>query len=131
MMNKTIYYILSFTWGIMIAAAGALVALGLVICGYHPVKNIYGWAFFLPGNFGGLSLGPFCFVSTSALLEHEFGHSIQNCWFGPFMLFIVMIPSAIRYWYREFNHITNPSYDAIWFEGQATKLGNKYKEFSK
>lgn len=49
------------------------------------------------------------------------------------MPFVICIPSAIRYWYREFIWHFNkekfnklPEYDAIWFEGQATKWGKKY-----
>lgn len=49
------------------------------------------------------------------------------------MPFVICIPSAIRYWYREFILHFNrekfnklPEYDAIWFEGQATKWGKKY-----
>ena len=49
------------------------------------------------------------------------------------MPFVICIPSAIRYWYREFIWHCNkekfnklPEYDAIWFEGQATKWGKKY-----
>ena len=47
------------------------------------------------------------------------------------MPFIVCIPSAIRYWYRNikvsFGKDLQP-YDSIWFEGQATTLGLKYIE---
>ena len=73
-------------------------------CGYRPKRNIYGWYIEIGGNFGGADLGPFCIVSTNPsrhLLNHEFGHAIQNCYFGPLFPFIVAIPSAIRYWYRE------------------------------
>ena len=57
---------------------------------------------------------------------HECGHGIQNCIWGPLMIFVVCIPSATRYWYREFKYhrkgLTPPTkYDDIWFEGQATR----------
>ena len=49
------------------------------------------------------------------------------------MPFLVSIPSAMRYWYREYLvrkkkklHSELPPYDSIWFEGWATKLGDKY-----
>lgn len=46
------------------------------------------------------------------------------------MPFVVCIPSAIRYWYFEFyrrKHNKFPcEYDAIWFEGQASRWGKKY-----
>ena len=44
------------------------------------------------------------------------------------MPFVICIPSAARYWYREYLWHFNkekyrklPPYDSIWFEGQATK----------
>ena len=52
---------------------------------------------------------------------------------GILMPFVISIPSAIRYWYREIIYRTNrtkysklPPYDSIWFEGQATSLGINY-----
>lgn len=68
-----------------------------------------------------------CKNPSSHLLEHEFGHSIQNCFLGPLFLAYVMIPSVIRFWYRELNHVTEPSYDYAWFEQQATMFGERYK----
>ena len=62
------------------------------------------------------------------MLYHESGHGIQNLLFGPLMPFVVSIPSAIRYWYREYLMKVKkikcwnlPDYDSIWFEGTATK----------
>ena len=55
--------------------------------------------------------------------NHELGHTFQNAILGPFFIFIVAIPSAIRYWYRRFSKKTKPEYDAIWFEGSATSIG--------
>ena len=56
---------------------------------------------------------------------------IQNAILGPFMPFVVGIPSAIRYWYRELKYnrkgkVPPTSYDSIWFEGQATRIGVNY-----
>ena len=47
------------------------------------------------------------------------------------MLFVIVIPSATRYWYRNWALAKGkklPDYDAIWFEGSATKIGAKYRE---
>lgn len=87
-------------------------------------------------NWGGFNLGAYSLIdeiTKEKLYKHEVGHSIQNCFFGPFMLFIVTIPSIVRYWYRKFNkNKPLPPYDAIWFESMATKLGNKFlKEYKK
>ena len=87
-------------------------------------------------NWGGVELGCFFLCDNSAdeyILAHESGHGLQNCLWGPLMPFVICIPSAIRYWYREFIWHFNkekfnklPEYDAIWFEVQATKWGKKY-----
>lgn len=118
---------------------GGIVFLILMLFGYKPKKNQYGWYIEIGKNWGGLSLGPFCLVyknPTQYILNHEFGHAIQNCWFGPFMVFI-NIASAIRYWYRDYQVLVNhkkysdlSDYDSIWFEGQATKLGNYYNKLN-
>ena len=50
---------------------------------------------------GGLELGCFFICSegpTEHLLAHEAGHGLQNCLWGPLFPFVIMIPSAIRYW---------------------------------
>ena len=61
---------------------------------------------------------------------HEFGHSLQNCLWGPLFPFVIAIPSATRYWYRDISakkgNKPTTDYDAVWFEGQATEWGNKY-----
>lgn len=88
------------------------------------------------GNYwGGVSLGNFILTDQDWewVIKHEIGHTIQNAWMGPFFIFLVGIPSAVRYWYRELKYhrynIKPPTdYDAIWFEHQASVLGNKYFE---
>lgn len=81
-------------------------------------------------------MGGFCVVDKYASLSlqrHEAGHSLQNILLGPLMPFLVAIPSAVRYWYREYQVKKKkklrgelPPYESIWFEGWATRLGNKY-----
>ena len=87
-------------------------------------------------NWGGLELGCFFLCDETAdeyILAHESGHGLQNCLWGLLMPCVICMPSAIRYWNREwiwhgnkekFNKLSE--YDAIWFEGQATKWGKKY-----
>lgn len=135
-LSKKIYWALSLTWGLILTLLGLTIALILLCCRKKPYRHLYGYVFTVGENWGGFSLGPISVVSKTAhfrTLNHEFGHSIQNCYFGPLMPFIVSIPSAVRYWYREFLVRTGkkkswelPSYDSIWFEGMATRLGNKY-----
>lgn len=133
MKNKFLYYFLSCTWGIIMTLIGATVALALLVTGHKPIKNGGQIMFKVGKNWGGVSLGLVVLTScpdSLSVTNHEFGHSFQNCWWGPLFPFVIAIPSVIRYWHRELQYRrgTPPQtdYDDIWFEGQATKLGNKY-----
>ena len=135
MLKKSLYLILSFTWGLPLTLIGCIVAAALMIFGIKPKRFLYGFYFPIT-NGSGFNMGPIFIVSKNPseyLLKHEFGHSIQNCFFGPFVFLLVIIPSVIRFWYREYLVFTKqstyselPPYDNIWFEGTATKLGEKY-----
>jgi hypothetical protein len=135
-MKKWQFYLLSFTWGIIMSSIGCLASLVLLACGYKPRKNQYGWCFEVGKNWGGCELGCMCITNTNPsehTLNHEFGHAIQNCYFGPFMI-IISLMSAARYQYRRLlkkKNIVLPPYDSIWFEGQATKWGTEYKNITK
>ena len=132
-MNKFWFYFLNLTWGLPLNIIGACVALALLITGHKPKRFAYCVYFEVGDDWGGFELGIFFVCAKSmpiSLKCHEFGHAIQNCYFGPLMPFVVSIPSAIRYWYREFkyyrqNKIPATKYDDIWFEKQATELGFK------
>ena len=108
MKNKVLYYILSFTWGLPMTLIGLASALVLICLGYK--ANTYGGRlhFTVGKKWGGMSLGTVIITDDNApehTMNHEFGHSIQNCYYGFLMPFIVCIPSAIRYWYvREHCH---------------------------
>lgn len=137
-LSKTWYYIISFTWGLPMSLLGCITALILLTTGHRPKQNIYGWCFEVGEDWGGVSFG---FVSIVAknpsyhLLQHEFGHSIQNCIFGILFIPFVAIPSMIRYWYRRYlnevkkvSYIDLPYYDYAWFEGMATMFGERYTD---
>ena len=90
-MSKTLFWTLSWTWGIIVTLIGSLIFAVLTSLGYKPFRNIYGYAIEIGEGWGGLEMGPFCLVSKNPsqhTLNHEFGHGVQNCFFGPFMLFI-------------------------------------------
>lgn len=134
MLSKGLYYLLSFTWGLPLTLVGGLVALFLLIKGRRPSR--FGWCLYFEvanDNWGGFNMGPIFLCERNPdwwTKKHEFGHSIQNCFWGPLMIFVITIPSAIRYWFRiiqeKFGKTNLPPYDSIWFEGQATKLGEEY-----
>lgn len=133
-----LYYILQFTWGLLANVMGGLVWLVLVCCGrkcgvYRGTLQVQ-----VGQDWGGFSLGIFqvvCVDWTDSLAYHELGHSYQNAWMGPFWFILVAIPSFVRYWYREFRFYRKgkqppTDYDAIWFEGSATKVGKEIYENS-
>lgn len=134
-MNKFLFYILSFTWGLPLTLIGIIVAIVLQICGYKPQRHGYCFYFEIGENWGGAELGIVFLTNknpSTYIKNHEHGHALQNCVYGFFMPFIVCIPSAIRYWYRKVR--TNKglenkaAYDDVWFESQATKWGSKFYE---
>ena len=133
--KRILFYIISFTWGGIMTTIGLVVL--LVTLPFGKFEIYHGRIYKRIGkNWGGVELGCFFLCDKSAdeyILADESGHGLQNCLWGPLMPFVICIPSAIRYWYREFIWHFNkekfnklPEYDAIWFEGQATKWGKKY-----
>ena len=125
------FYFLSFTWGLPFTLVGLIVAFVLRVLGYHSKKFVLVRFFEIGKSWGGFSIGLFFVTSQNSTFNlrcHEFGHAIQNCMFGPLTPFIICIPSAIRYWYRELHYYRRgkepkTNYNDIWFEGQATRLG--------
>lgn len=64
--------------------------------------------------------------------DHEFGHGVQNVYLGWFTPVVVSLPSVARFWWRKLKaRLGKPittGYDDIWFEGQATKTGEKFRK---
>ena len=130
--HKWLYYLLNFTWGLLANILGGLITLALSFIKptIHKgcVKTSIGtW-------WGGFSLGIFYVrdrYSSDSVDYHEIGHSYQNAMYGVLWLFIVAIPSMIRYFYQVYiapklNKMVN-AYDLIWFEGSATTIGELIK----
>lgn len=132
MIDKKTYYFLSFTWGLLMSVIGLLVAAVLIAREHRPKRFLWGWCFEIGQGWGGLNLGIvfLCEKGASDNLKcHEFGHSIQNCVWGAFTPFVVHLPSVARYHMRNIKAARGedlPPYDAVWYEGQATRLGLEY-----
>ena len=135
-----LYWIGQLTWGIIMSLIGLITALICIIFLKGKVhRNGFTFIVEVGGNWGGINLGcvSLCGGYTTVCPDenwfqhtrrHEFGHSLQNLIFGPLFPFIVAIPSAIRYHYQNYRSskgLPNKEYDAIWFEGTATKWGTK------
>ena len=104
-LSKPLYYILNCTWGFLMTAVGAVVALALIVAGYKPKRHSGAIYFNVGKSWGGAELGLFFLTDEHddrSVKNHEFGHSLQNCLWGPLMPFVVCLPSAARYWVREF-----------------------------
>ena len=140
MKHMWLYYVLNYTWGIILTIVGWIV-LGFLHLFFRKKivdSNKFGPAHYVMifHNWGGLELG--CnFILAENMGDywtfhtkcHEMGHTFQNAILGPFMIFLVSIPSAIRYWYQRIRTKKdkfNKPYDAAWFEESATDIGTKY-----
>lgn len=148
-----IFWLIQVTWALPTFLIGVLVALFMLFTGHK--ASCYGLDiyFILDSTDGyGFSIGPFFFITSDCkdslyMKSHEHGHSIQSLWWGPLTLFVILIPSSIRFHFRDFvfflktralarGQITaeqfltwknnRTPYDGIWFERQATNLGRKY-----
>lgn len=134
--KRILFYIASYTWGIIMSLIGGIIFLTLLCCGCES-HIYYGRPYIVIGErWGGFSAGCFFFVCRQSrhdnhVRSHECGHGLQNALFGPLFPFIIAIPSAIRYWYLSIKYynkgIASPKpYDSAWFEHQATVWGEKY-----
>ena len=131
-----LFWLLSLTWGALSTIPGLILAAGLMICGKKPQRVGPLLYFRIGKNWGGCELGAVFLrdtTSTEHVTWHEAGHSIQTLIFGLLMLPLISIPSFLRYHYRNLIRKLSPEkfsklppYDAIWFEGWATRLGKRY-----
>ena len=135
-MKKFYFYFLSLTWGLPLTLAGLFAALFLRLRGYRSKPWGYCRYFEVGKGWGGIELGIFYIVNESPsehILDHEHGHGLQNCLWGPLFPFAIGIPSFLRYHYRNLLRKRDPKrrlppYDAIWFEGQASRWGKIFRE---
>lgn len=141
--KRVMWYVLSLTWGLPYTVIGFFIWLGLLI-GYRKhiiqVKITEGRLLLHLDNetpWGGISLG-MCYAVGGNFLhtfQHELGHTIQSAVLGILFPFVIALPSLIRasLWHRiqtrrRRKGLPYRDYDSIWFEGQATRLGQKYFE---
>lgn len=139
-----LFWILQLTWGILMTFAGAVFSvIALVFLKGKPHKNGYSVIIEFGGNWGGLSLGAFTFCGNYSKTDvswyshtrmHEAGHSIQNIIFGPLFPLIIGIPSVCRWIHmrnmeRKGMYIDPKWYESIWFEKDATSMGEFYIGF--
>lgn len=138
-MKKFLFYLIQWTWGLSVNLVG-----GLCYLFFKHIKKCrtqrfgYAWYVYVPGNFGGLSLGLFIFMRDTSNEKgkekwlhntqiHEYGHTFQCLLLGPLYWVVIAIPSFI--WcnlfdgYRKKNNI---SYYKLYCESWANKWGEKF-----
>lgn len=147
------YWLIHAIWGFPTFIIGCFIALYMILTNRTP--KVFGYTLYFESKLlkgCGFEAGPFFVIAADcsnsvAMKQHEHGHGIQTLWWGPLMLFIISLPSAIRFHYRNFqyrHHVrmyakgkisreqyscwlrSVPDYDSIWFEHQASVLGKKY-----
>lgn len=134
MRHLWLYWLLHYTWALPVTIVTWII--WLCALPFSKQRGKFGPAFYqMTGkNWGGVSLGHNFIVAnemgdkyTAECMRHELGHTFQTALFGVFTVFLVIIPSAVRYWLSRWNKLNTP-YDLAWFEGSATEIGNYYFE---
>lgn len=130
-----LYWILQFTWGIVYNVIGGLMALFCLMFRGKASSYFGHYIIMFGADWGGLSCGCGAIVAynmgdnwTRHTKNHESGHNFQNAIWGPFSIFLMNIPSAIRYWCQEINSRRghgerNKPYDSAFFEDSASVIG--------
>ena len=132
--HRWLYWLLNCTWGSLTTLCGCIISLVMLCMKKKPQRWNSAWYFKVGKHWGGLEMGTMSLREETdciSINNHELGHTFQNAVLGPFYIFIVAIPSAVRYWQRRIAariHEDDASYhqkpyDAIWFEGNATYVG--------
>ena len=131
-MKRVLYILVQWSWGLPATLVGLFATLYALLFRHGKAhRNHLGIITEFGGNWGGVSLGMFqlcgsysqdypCFFNETK--DHEYGHSLQNMIYGVFYIFVIGIPSFIRYNLYNAGKLKGGYYD-IWFERQATKWG--------
>jgi len=142
-MKRFLYYFWSSTWNCLSTVIGVVIAVSLLITGHKP--RMFGPTICFKVNQQWSGVFSMSFITVISgdcesyhMLAHSYGHSLQGLIFGPLMLFIITIPSTIRYFYRSWYYdeygqdayFKLTRYDSIWFEKTAVKYGKKYSDRS-
>jgi len=139
--HQWFYYVLSFTWGILMTLISLLVTVVLFLPSLFTKKikfGKWGWVYYIQlGKYwGGFETGIMFLRDEESdeayINNHEFGHTMQNILFGPLDPFISTIPSVIHYWLSEiFPKYGEKPYAALWFEDSADQCGKWAHDYIK
>ena len=134
--SNWLFYLIQFTWGLPMNILGLYMALAMLIKGAKHYRYGNGVAFELPGINWGVSMGIFMIVPHDSMEQdpsmvwHEYGHTLQNLYFGFLMPFVIFIPSAVRFWLRRWEGKGAEGYLDIWFERSASDSGEFFDKYA-
>lgn len=135
--HKWLFYLLSYTWGILTTVVGWIILAFVRV--FLRRKIVEKGQFFTANytifgnNWGGFSFGTNFSVAgnmgdnfTLHCKCHELGHTYQAAVFGPFVIFFFYLPSLFRCLYqkrRDDKKLPNDPYDLAYFEASASHIG--------
>lgn len=124
-----IYHILQFSWGL----PQNLIGLLMYLCLFNRKSFRYEKSYVrVWKRQTSLSMGQYLFVTEKYnrnLLSHEYGHTYQSLYLGPFYLLFVGIPSAVwcfLFGFDKFRKKVKIGYYDMPFEKNASRLGRKH-----
>lgn len=128
--SRFLFYFVQFTWGLSVNLIGGIVFL-ILLKKYRHERFKNAFVTYVPGNWGGVSLGLFIFMAdkkgegwTQNTKIHEYGHTIQCLFLGPFYWIIIALPSVV--WcnlFRSYREKNKASYYKLYCESWANSLG--------
>ena len=121
-MKRLLYILLQCTWGLPQTLAGAVLFLVFLRSRHFRYREAVATKWPLAG---GVSLGPFIFVSHENLCYHEYGHTLQSLMLGPLYLPVVGVPSLV--WaalYKRSHRARRRAYESVFPENWAETLGS-------
>lgn len=140
--DRFFFYLWQFTWGLPVNLIGFIVWI-VLHKGHKTEKFCNAFITYIPGNFGGISLGLFIFMRDNATDDwkhdtriHEYGHTIQCLLLGPLYWIVIGLPSAVWCnlpYFRKLRKEKNISYYKLYCEAWANAWGEKwsgYKRFT-
>ena len=134
-MRRLLYILWQWTWGLPQNLVGAGFYLYYRARGCPHFRYQGALVTVWTQTSGSMSMGRFLFMHPSwtpkdhALLAHEYGHTIQSLFFGPFYLLTVGLPSLI--WaglpaFQRRRRTRHIDYYAVYPEKSATALGKRF-----
>ena len=126
--NKWLYWILQFTWNLIPNIIYFLILVVVFAIKHKKIQILDQFLIiFIGNNWGGVSLSLGALVAnnmgdewTKHTIYHERGHAYQAAMGSIFYLFIVAIPSVIRW---IINHYKKLEYESVRFEHVASAIG--------